>query len=75
MLEFESQFIFTPKTDEYFYFQNFNSSIRFDGDKMRIKRISSEYNGYNGTFCDDIDYKEYFGLGYNTHVLKRQLKK
>lgn len=73
--EFESQFIFTPKTDDYSYFQMFNSVIRNTEDGIRIKRISSEKSGYDGTTFDEVDYKEYFGLGYNEHVLKRQLKK
>lgn len=73
--EFESQFIFTPKNDDYSYFQMFNSVIRDTEDGIRIKRISSERNGYDGTTFDEIDYKEYFGLGYNEHVLKKQLKK
>lgn len=73
--EFESQFIFTPKEDGYSYFQIFNSIIRDTEDGIRIKRISSEKSGYEGTTYDDSDYKEYFGFGYNEHILKRQLKK
>lgn len=73
--EFESQFIFTPKTDDYDYFQVFNSSVRYTEEGVVIKRISSERAGYNGSAFDELDYKEYFGLGYNEHVLKRQLKK
>ena len=39
--EFESQFIFTPKTDDYDFFQTFNSVIRKDGNRIYVKRISS----------------------------------
>jgi len=73
--EFESQFIFTPKTDDYSFFQIFNSVIRETEDGIRIKRITSENNGYDGTTFEEVDYKEYFGFGYNEHVLKKQLKK
>lgn len=73
--EFESQFIFTPKTDDYSFFQLFNSVIRMEDGKPIIKRISSEKNGYNGTSYDELDYNDFFGYGYNEKVLKLQLKK
>lgn len=68
--EFESSFIFTLNNDSYNYFQVFNSSIKYIDGKMIIKRISSEFNGYN-----DSEYKENFGYGYNEKVLKKELKK
>lgn len=68
--EFESSFIFTLNNDSYNYFQLFNSSIKYIDGKMIIKRISSEFNGYN-----DSEYKENFGYGYNEKVLKKELKK
>lgn len=73
--EFESQFIFTPKTDDYSYFQEFNSIVRNTESGVKIKRISSEKNGYNGSGFEEYDYNEYFGLGYNEHILKKQLTK
>lgn len=68
--EFESSFIFILNNDSYNYFQLFNSSIKYIDGKMIIKRISSEFNGYN-----DSEYKENFGYGYNEKVLKKELKK
>ena len=68
--EFESSFIFTLNNDSYNYFQVFNSNIKYVDGKMMIKRISSEFNGYN-----DSEYKENFGYGYNEKVLKKELKK
>mgnify|MGYP004468738335 FL=1 len=68
--EFESSFIFTLNNDSYNYFQVFNSSIKYIDGKMLIKRISSEFNGYN-----DVKYKDNFGYGYNEKVLKKELKK
>ena len=65
--EFESSFIFTLNNDSYNYFQLFNSSIKYIDGKMIIKRISSEFNGYN-----DSEYKENFGYGYNEKVLKKE---
>lgn len=72
---FESQFIFTPKTDDYSYFQIFNSSIKYDENGNRlIKRISSEKGGYMGTGDDLKDYRTFFEYGYNEKVLSDQLK-
>lgn len=73
--KFESQFIFTPKTDDYSFFQVFNSIIREENGELLVKRISSEKDGYNGTFQDEIDYNNFFGYGYNEKILKLQLKK
>lgn len=73
--KFESQFIFTPKTDEYEFFQIFNSVIRQDGDKIYVKRISSEKNGYYEPFTYYSDFDDKFGYGYNEEVLKKALKK
>lgn len=71
--EFESQFIFTPKTDEYAFFQDFNSTIRYDKNgKPFIKRISSERNGYTGTNIDAVDFQEFFGFGYNETFLTKE---
>lgn len=72
--EFESQFIFTPKTDGYEYFQMFNSKITNKEDKIIVKRISSEANGYNGVSFGEYEEKEHFGYGYNEKVLKKELK-
>lgn len=74
--EYESQFIFEPKTDDYAFFIIFNSSIRYDENgNMLIKRISSEKDGYNGTTCDEIDYGKFFGFGYNEVEYKKKIKK
>ena len=73
--EFESQFIFTPKTDEYEFFQIFNSVIKQDKDKIYIKRISSEKNGYYEPFTYYSDFDDKFGYGYNEKVLKNIIKK
>lgn len=73
--EFESQFIFTPKTDDYNFFQTFNSVIRKDEDKVYIKRISSEKNGYYEPFTKYSDFDEMFGYGYNEKVLKNNIGK
>lgn len=74
VLEYESQFILEPKTDDYDFFQMFNSSIRYDENgNLLIKRISSEPGGYCGTFNDEVDYKRFFGYGYNQKRLKEQL--
>lgn len=74
--EYESQFIFEPKTDDYAFFQTFNSSIRYDKDgNILVKRISSEKNGYEGTTCDEIDYTPFFGYGYNETNYKKILQK
>ena len=71
--EFESQFIFTPKGDAYEFFQEFNSVIKQDGNKIRVRRISSERNGYmEDTFGEGLE-KDHFGYGYNEKVLKRKL--
>lgn len=70
--EFESQFIFTPKTDDYSYFQIFNSVIKETDDGIMVKRISSESNGLNG---DEASYKSFFDYGYNEKVLKLGIKK
>ncbi len=73
---YESQFIFEPKTDDYAFFQIFNSSIRYDEDgNMLIKRISSENGGYSGTTCDSIDYTKFFGYGYNESNFRKVLEK
>lgn len=73
--EYESQFIFEPKTDDYAFFQIFNSSIRYDKDgRMLIKRISSENGGYNGYCNDSIDYTPFFGYGYNEVNYKKVLE-
>lgn len=72
--EFESQFIFEPKTDDYAFFQIFNSSIRYDENgNMLIKRITSEKNGYDGTGKMDEDYGKFFGYGYNEVNYKKTL--
>ena len=71
VMEFESQFIFTPKSDDYAYFQVFNSLITTFGGDIKVKRISSCKNGY---YEENFD-KDHFGYGYNKHVLKKQLKK
>lgn len=42
---FESRFIFTPKTDAYQYFQIFNSSIDFVDGVPMVRRITSEPGG------------------------------
>ena len=74
--EFESQFIFTPKTDNHAFFQEFNSRIRYDANgKPLIKRISSEKNGYTGTGIDTIDYQDFFGYGYNETFLNKENQK
>lgn len=71
---FESQFIFTPKTDDHYFFQVFNSVVRYDAAGNRlIKRITSEKNGYNGTTSDEIDFQTFFGYGYNEKVFHEQL--
>lgn len=68
--EFESQFIFTPKGDDYTFFQIFNSVIKEVDGKILIKRISSEKNGVQNS-----NYRENFEYGYNEKILKNQLKK
>lgn len=74
--EFESQFIFTPKTDEYAFFQDFNSTIRYDENGTPlIKRISSEKNGYSGTNIDAIDFQTFFGFGYNETFISKDKPK
>lgn len=70
--EFESQFIFTPKTDDYSYFQVFNSIVKEDENGILVKRISSEHNGVD---MDKTEYRKFFGYGYNEKVLKKSLKK
>ena len=71
--EFESQFIFTPKTDDYEFFQEFNSIIREENGKLKIRRISSEKDGYmDDTFGEGLE-KDHFGFGYNEKVLKQKL--
>ncbi len=73
---FESQFIFTPKTDDYSFFQVFNSVVRYDENgKILIKRVTSDKGGYNGTTSDEVDFQSFFGYGYNEKVLQKQLKK
>ena len=57
---YESQFIFTPKTDDHRYFQEFHSLIRGDGKKRSIRRISSDAQGFREA-CG----KDFFGWGYN----------
>ena len=57
---FESQFITTPKTDEYCFFQEFNSLIRKDGDRLCVQRISSDPGGFY-----ERRQKTFFGWGYN----------
>lgn len=71
--EFESQFIFTPKSDDYSFFQLFNSVIKEKDGEIMIKRISSDKNGYNGLENQEFDYNDHFGYGYNEKVLKKQL--
>lgn len=70
--EFESQFIFTPKTDDYSYFQTFNSIVKEDEDGLSIKRISSENNGIDPS---EVEYRKFFGYCYNEKVLKKSIKK
>ncbi len=71
--EFESQFIFTPKTDDYVFFQIFNSVVKKDENGIYVKRISSEKNGYYEPFIKYSDFDEMFGYGYNEKVLKNNL--
>ena len=70
--EFESQFIFTPKSEAYEFFQEFNSIITNVNGKQRIKRISSEKNGYMQDTFGEFGEKEHFGYGYNEKILKRK---
>ncbi len=72
--EFESQFIFTPKTDDYSFFQEFNSVTRKEGQDFVVKRISSEKKGYMGDSFGEVGEKNHFGYGYNEKVLKKSLK-
>ncbi len=73
--EFESQFIFTSKEEQYQFFQEFNSVITTENGKYVIKRISSEKNGYDSFSFGEMEEKESFGFGYNEKVLKKELKK
>ena len=73
--EFESQFIFTPKTDDYDFFQTFNSVIKKDENRIYVKRISSEKNGHYEPFTRYSDFDETFGYGYNEKVLKNNIAK
>ena len=62
---FESQFIFTPKTEDHGFFQEFNSLIRKDGEKLCVQRISSEPGGFY-----EQKEKAFFGWGYNEFRLQ-----
>ena len=73
--EFESQFIFTPKTVEYQFFQEFNSVTTENEGKYIIRRITSEKKGYEGFSFGEEEEKESFGFGYNEKVLKKELKR
>lgn len=69
--QFESQFIYEPKTDDYAFFQIFNSIIKITDDKkIQIKRISSEKDGYN-----DGEFGTFFGDSYNEENYKKFLIK
>ncbi len=58
---FESQFIYTPKTNDHSFFQEFNSLSWMDvNGKQMVKRISSENGGYQ-----DGENQNFFGYGYN----------
>lgn len=72
---FESQFIFTPKTDDHQFFQTFNSVVKDDNEiGERVSRISSEKSGYSGSTFGEENKKSSFGYGYNEHVLKKVKK-
>lgn len=72
---FESQFIFTPKTEEHQFFQEFNSIVKDDAETgEKVSRISSEKNGYDGPTFGEEKEKSSFGYGYNEHVLKKVKK-
>ena len=71
--EFESQFIFVPKTDEYEFFQIFNSIIKNSESDLVVNRISSEKNGYMSTSFGEYESNHHFGYGYNEKVLKKSL--
>ena len=72
---YESQYIITPNNDEDDYFQEFNSVIIFnsDGSVKKVRRISSEKDGYMDETFGESD-KDSFGYGYNEHILKKSLK-
>ena len=72
---FESQFIFTPKTDDHQFFQTFNSVVKDDNEiRESVSRISSEKSGYSGSTFGEENKKSSFGYGYNEHVLKKVKK-
>lgn len=72
--KFESQFIFTPKNDEYRYFQIFNSNIINFNNKKYIKRISSEKNGFYESKITLSHTDDKFGYGYNEEIIEDFLK-
>ena len=81
--EFESGFIFTQKTDNYNYFQLFNSSIKYI-DRKTIQRITGtsipvivmlNNNNINSNNYSTYRYDDYILKPINDKTIKDLLKK